>query len=317
LAYKLYKILGVSPKASDSRIRKACYKQLKKYPMAKNPEMFEVIHNAFQILDDPGMRYLYDQKQKYQEKIEKLLVQPDWHAHQEELISLHHEILKLDSKDNEAKNSLGQCYLELEKWDLAISTFDELTKSNPQKALYWDCLGDAHYGKTHNDYCSEDLYLRSGAKARKCWEKALKLDPLRSKLYTKIASTYIMQGAIKKSILFLRKTLSTKELDYYQELDILLNLSLLYLSEDRTDDFNDTVERIMEYIHLDEEDFHELGMAYLTNQSGFQEAGEDEKAAKCEELGRKFLDEENNLIEKLFNPFSKHLFLNENNLDSL
>lgn len=60
---KLYDLLGVTPSASDSEIKKGYRKMALKYHPDKptgNEEKFKQVAEAFQILSDPDKREVYD-----------------------------------------------------------------------------------------------------------------------------------------------------------------------------------------------------------------------------------------------------------------
>lgn len=124
-----YKILGTTAKISQRRIKEKYIDAVKKNPPEVNPEQFEKIRKAYEILKDPIKRKQYDISRKYGGKLEPMLEKASYHVIKKEFKKagkIYREILSIDPTN--VSGQIGMMYTAIALNDLqeAFAIFNDL-----------------------------------------------------------------------------------------------------------------------------------------------------------------------------------------------
>ncbi|WP_461360818.1 J domain-containing protein [Candidatus Darwinibacter acetoxidans] len=192
MANEFYQTLGVAPDASEQEIKRAYFRLVRVHPPEKDPEQFQTIRRAYEILRDPKSRANYDSLQSHGQTIRALMEEAENYSDQErwgQAASTYQKILSLAPGLDWAQDSLGLCYIELHDWERAERVYQELTEANPTVPLYWSRYGYLLYSK--GKHLDQDYYLRQ---AMHYYLRAKELEPRSSKHYVDVASCHVALG---------------------------------------------------------------------------------------------------------------------------
>lgn len=159
-----YKILGTTAKISQGRIKEKYIQAVKQHPPETDPEKFEKIRQAYDVLKDPLKRKEYDMKRKYGGEIEKMLEKAAYHQKREEYNKankIYQDLLIIDKNNLSGKMGLMITYPTMGELDLAYRLFhelhekrDELEEIGVELGFIYSLFADALH---KNDY-SEEAY---------------------------------------------------------------------------------------------------------------------------------------------------------------
>lgn len=138
-----YKVLGTTAKIGQGRIREKYIAAVKKHPPESDPEMFEKIRAAYEILKDPSKRKEYDLLRKYGDKVE-IMIKKAFnyieHGEVEQGKVLLEKALTIVPKNAAAVISLIQLCIEQEEMEQANNYFQKtlaaITENEEKSILY-------------------------------------------------------------------------------------------------------------------------------------------------------------------------------------
>lgn len=225
-----YEVLEINNDADYKEIKKAYARMVRKFPPETNPEEYNKIREAYEVLSSPDKKAEYDAHSKYSVEIEKFLDSASISIDNEDYESAirdYKKILLLEPNLNYVKNYLALAYGYNEQYDECINLLKELIEAYPDTAYYHYNIAHAYAFKDQNE---EAIYH---------WIKTVELDPSYEDATKKLVDFYVKIDRLDDAISFLRsKATSINNIFYFLE---LLNL---YINCDNYEMLEPTVKEI-------------------------------------------------------------------------
>lgn len=246
MAADYYSVLEVKQNATAEEIKKAYFRQVRKHPPEKEPELFMTIRAAYDTLSDPKARKNYDDMQKHGGEVQELMAEVDqfmkdgkWDQASKKL----KKVVVLAPSTEAAWNLLGICFLRLQQYDRAEQTFTDLVKRSPDVALYRSNLG--HVFLEQGDRAKEDRDRSDwGRRAREHFRKAVELEPFNPDTYISIARTYQLQRDYENALAWCERGVTATP-NAPPDFEVLFYMCEIYLIQGQTDMIDKTAKRIM------------------------------------------------------------------------
>jgi tetratricopeptide (TPR) repeat protein len=136
-----YDVLGVPKDASQEEIKQAFFKLVRKHPPEQDPDAYQRLREAYDVLSDPVSRREYDTMAEHGDEIETLREQAETILNQEqpdvdEAIRKLKRATVLGPDISLLRNMLGNAYLIKEKPEDALRQFDKAVDLNPENESY-------------------------------------------------------------------------------------------------------------------------------------------------------------------------------------
>ncbi|MDQ0253410.1 hypothetical protein J2S74_000782 [Evansella vedderi] len=131
-AESYYKILGTTAKISQRRIKEKYIEAVRKHPPETDPEQFEKIRKAYEVLKDPLKRKEYDLMRKYGGKIENMLEKAADYVTGDDFTkaaAIYKDVLAIDATNLSAKIGLMFIHIVEDELNAAYELFRELQKN--------------------------------------------------------------------------------------------------------------------------------------------------------------------------------------------
>ncbi|MED3648603.1 DnaJ domain-containing protein [Halalkalibacterium halodurans] len=128
----LYKILGTTAKISQRRIKEKYIEAVKKHPPETDPDQFEKIRQAYEVLKDPVKRKEYDISRKYGGKIENILRKASEDVEKgnfQKAQKKYNELLAIDPDNLSGKIGVMFSSIGLDDLESAYAVFDDLSNN--------------------------------------------------------------------------------------------------------------------------------------------------------------------------------------------
>lgn len=193
-----YEILGLNSEASQSEIKRAYFKMVRKYPPDRYEKQFMDIREAYETLSNEKTRKQYDSINFLSEDIKDDYNFATTFIEEGNLtggIRLLEKILEKASELHIVKVLLAETYLKNSNSGKALKLYEELCKDEPENSAFAGYLGGAYIARGWNK------------KAIIAYEKALQLDGDNISLYIGLSEAYIMSDDYWKAKGILEKAL--------------------------------------------------------------------------------------------------------------
>lgn len=132
-----YDVLDVSEDASKDDIKEAFFKLVREHPPEQDPDAYQRLREAYDVLSDPVSRREYDTMAEYGEEIESLQEEAEAllnqeHPNTQTAIKKLKRATVLGPEISLLRNMLGNAYLMDEQPKKALKQFDEAVDLNPE-----------------------------------------------------------------------------------------------------------------------------------------------------------------------------------------
>jgi curved DNA-binding protein CbpA len=226
----LYEVLDISPQASEDDVKRAYFRLVKLHRPDQDPEGFERVRRAYEILSNPETRKAYDVARRHGDDIARLLNKAEDLMDKEQwaaAITPLKNILNLWAEAEMALFYLGVCYQKLGRWAEACSTFQRLTILKPDIGAYWNELGASFHQRYVDlkEAGKNDLELLSSA--RECYQQAIEKEPFNAQSHILMAYTYLEEGAFTEAQLWVEKAISADNKLDVNDIEPLLLLCVI------------------------------------------------------------------------------------------
>ncbi len=159
-----YVRLGITPKASQEEIKAAFFSMVREYPPQKSPDEYKLIREAYDILKNPVTREDYDSRLMYGPEIETLNKQLDQAIEDENWSKAEATLKKLinfQPKSSLLRKRLGQVYLNMEKYDLALKSYKTAAEIDPDDSS--NLVDIAYAYREMKSFAEAEHYYRQAA----------------------------------------------------------------------------------------------------------------------------------------------------------
>lgn len=221
-----YSILGIDKNATKEEVKKAYYKLIRKYTPEKNPDEFEKIRKAYEILIDDESREAYDMENKYGNEINEYLDKAQDALESGDFktaIKYYKKVLIIYPSLDSVRNQLALALAYDNQISESLKQFNKLIEKNPDESLYLSNIANVYLK-------SEDFKM-----AEKYFIKAYKLEPTNVKYIIDVEHIYMETDRKERAIEFIESCIKSNQND--EELVILCYFRLLrlYIIADKYD----------------------------------------------------------------------------------
>lgn len=176
-----YEILGVGVEATKDEIKRAYFRQVRKYPPDRFEEQFMTIREAYEILSNEKTKMQYDSMHSMSPFIKINFEQAKKLIEVDELgkaIKILEELIEYSPELNVIKVLLGETYRKNNNSGKAINIFQELVKEDPSNAGFAGHLSFSFLDRGWHK------------KAISAFKKAIKLDEDNISFYLGLSDAY-------------------------------------------------------------------------------------------------------------------------------
>jgi curved DNA-binding protein CbpA/ssDNA-binding Zn-finger/Zn-ribbon topoisomerase 1 len=136
-----YNTLGVAEDASQDEIKDAFFKLVREHPPEQDPDAYQRLREAYDVLSDPVSRREYDTMARHGDEIESLREEAETLLNQEQpdtqtAIKKLKRATVLGPDISLLRNMLGEAYLIGEQPEKALKQFDEAVNLNPDNEAH-------------------------------------------------------------------------------------------------------------------------------------------------------------------------------------
>lgn len=228
-----YEILGIEKNTSQDEIKRAFFRLVRKYSPEKNPEEYENIRKAYDVLSDRKLRAEYDAHLEYGDVINQHEVNANEAMENENYklaIREYKKILLIEPTLENIKNRLGIALMYDEQVEDALKQFLELVNLYPENTTYTRNLAHAYWKNDNFIY------------AQKYLNKAYDLEPINIQVIEDLADLYIDYKKYSKAVLFLQKCIDNQNGDESLEYLCLFKLIKVYIFDNKNNEIDRTID---------------------------------------------------------------------------
>lgn len=248
-----YQILDVDSKASNREIKIAYKKQLRKHPPEKDPDGFEKIRNAYDVLNNEKSRAEYDAMLNHKDEIEehrenalKAMEENNY----KKAIKYFKKILVIEPSLANIRNLLGLSYLNNKDLKNALNQFTRIVKENPDNASYLFNLAMTYKEKGHND------------KAEKYLKKSYEIDNINPDTVLELSHIYYDQGNTEKAINLLREAIEADGVVDFQDFIFFFSIVELHIASGNIDQAEKVLNEIEDILPEDQDSRSYVGWKF-------------------------------------------------------
>ncbi|MGM0411115.1 MAG: J domain-containing protein [Bacillota bacterium] len=216
-----YQILDVDSKASNKEIKIAYKKQLRKHPPEKDPDGFEKIRNAYDVLNNEKSRAEYDAMLNHKDEIEEYrenALKAMEENNYKKAIKYFKKILVIEPSLANIRNLLGLSYLNNKDLKNALNQFTRIVKENSDNASYLFNLAMTYKAKGHPD------------KAEKYLKKSYEIDNINPDTVLELSHIYYDQGNADKAINLLNEAIKADGVVDFQDFIFFFSIVELHIA---------------------------------------------------------------------------------------
>ena len=312
-----YEILEIGQSATDSEIKHAWARLVRKYPADKHPDTNRLLNEAKTCLLDSVARAEYDERLNHGDELDEMFeegraafVDEDY----EEAIEILKELLVIGPSRNDARWMLAQCYEQLEEFVNAERHYVKLTENDPKRGMF--------------AYGLADMYRAWGEKvvakfvlADRWYVKAIDLEKYNAQFYRGRAQNFIAQKQYDKAESCLTEAVNADGKKDIDDIDTLVMLLMVYLLANKHSKFDHVAVQVKECVQSDRDAANYAAFKMLEFVEMFVNASKDwETAAKIVKSIRSFCSELRELedyaanVERKGKAFSQLKSLQETNI---
>lgn len=239
-----YQILDVDSKASNREIKIAYKKQLRKHPPEKDPDGFEKIRNAYDVLNNEKSRAEYDamlnHKDEIKEHREKALTAMD-EKNYKKAIKYFKKILVIEPSLANIRNLLGLSYLNDKDLKNALDQFKRIVKENPDNASYLFNLAMTYKEEGYKD------------KAEKYLKKSYEINNINPDTVLELSHIYFDQGNTEKAINLLREAIEADGVVDFQDFIFFFSIVELHIASGNINEAEQALNEIEDILPEDQD----------------------------------------------------------------
>lgn len=221
-----YRILGTTAKIGQNRIKEKYMKALREHPPEKDPERFEQIREAYEVLKDPEKRQQYDLMRKYGGKIETMLNRAmkalnNDHVRKSQVIL--EEVLKIDPDNIGARLALFSIAGK-EGW--LDKAYDYVVEFKNDQAFFEE--SGVEMTMIYQMYTNMMLDLEEGERAVAFLEKVMdEIDVIPYSLVQSMGIACLMSGDVDRAVNAVKQAIPDLDDDQLDHMDAVMWQCLL------------------------------------------------------------------------------------------
>jgi len=234
-----YDVLGVPEDASQSQIKAAFFELVRDHPPEKDPDAYQRLREAYDVLSDPVSRREYDTMAEHGDEIEKLkdeaeaLLNRDRPDAQRAIKKLK-RAAELGPDISLLRSMLGQAYFLEDQPGEALEQFDKAIDLNPENPAY----------RIYRGYALQELHPTPEAaekEFRTVWE-ANKDNYVAARA---LASTLAVQDQYEEAHSVLDQTIWADDVRDFEDFFCYYDKLFLYVAQNKTNELEESLETII------------------------------------------------------------------------